>query len=58
MDIYTGRRTPVARAPVRNADFVADNKGIVRFARGFGIDNVDKLYYRDGEGSGMEAHQR
>ena len=51
LNIYSGHRTPVARAPVRNADFIADNKGIVRFARGFGIDRIDKLYYRDGEGA-------
>ncbi len=53
-----GRRTTVARAPVRNAYFVADNQGIVRFARGSDVDNVDKLYYRDGEGKEWKLHQR
>lgn len=50
MDVYTGRRTQVARAPVRRASFVTDNMGIVRFAAGAGADNVRKLYYRKGEG--------
>lgn len=51
LDVYTGRRTPIARAPVRNADFTTDNLGQVRFAHGAGIDNARKLYYRDGKGS-------
>ena len=51
MDVYTGRRTRVASAPVRNARFITDNAGIVRFARGSGTDLVSKLYYRAGEGA-------
>ncbi|MBA3487562.1 MAG: S9 family peptidase [Lysobacter sp.] len=51
MDVYSGRRVPVARAPVRNAGFTTDNQGIVRFASGFGIDNLRKLYYRTGDGA-------
>lgn len=51
MDVGSGRRAAVARAPVRNARFVTDNSGIVRFARGAGTDNVNKLYYRTGEGA-------
>lgn len=54
MDAYTGRRHQVARAPVRNADFTTDNSGIVRFASGFGADNIRKLYYRKGEGAEWE----
>lgn len=46
LDVYSGRRTPIARAPVRRADFVTDNQGVVRFAHGAGSDNVRKLYYR------------
>ena len=34
MDVYTGRRSPVARSPVRNADYLADGKGVIRFAYG------------------------
>lgn len=51
MDVYSGRRVPVARAPVRRADFATDNQGVVRFAHGAGSDNVRKLYYRDGDGA-------
>lgn len=51
MDVYTGRRTLAARAPVRRADFVTDNTGTVRFAVGAGSDNVRKLYYRAGDGA-------
>lgn len=50
MDVYTGRRAPVARAPVRNADFTTDNQGAVRFAHGVEGDNASKLYYRSGDG--------
>ncbi|WP_368561849.1 alpha/beta hydrolase family protein [Pseudoxanthomonas sp. UTMC 1351] len=51
MDVYTGRRTLVARAPVRRADYFTDNQGVVRFAHGAGPDNVRKLYYRHGDGA-------
>jgi dipeptidyl aminopeptidase/acylaminoacyl peptidase len=51
MDVQTGRRLPLARAPVRNAQFATDNEGEVRFAQGAGVDLVNKLYYRDGAGA-------
>ncbi|WP_343124195.1 alpha/beta hydrolase family protein [Lysobacter sp. cf310] len=51
LDVFTGRRTPLARAPVRNARFITDNQGVVRFATGVGSDNVRKLYYRTGDGA-------
>jgi dipeptidyl aminopeptidase/acylaminoacyl peptidase len=51
LDVYTGRRTLVARAPVQNAEFVTDAAGEVRFAYGAGSDNANKLYYRNGHGS-------
>ena len=51
MDAYTGRRHRVASSPVRNGDFFTDNAGVVRFASGFGTDNVRKLYYRKGDGA-------
>lgn len=50
MDVYTGRRAPLARAPVRNAEFITDNKGVVRFATGSGTDNIRKVFYRPGDG--------
>jgi dipeptidyl aminopeptidase/acylaminoacyl peptidase len=51
LDVYTGRRIPLARAPVRNADFFTDNQGMVRFTSGYGTDRIRKLYYRTGEGA-------
>ena len=49
MDVYTGRRVGVTRVPVPRADFTTDNAGVVRVARGYGGDNVGKLYYRAGD---------
>lgn len=54
MDVYTGRRSTLARAPIRNGRFVTDNRGSVRFVSGFGTDNLRKLYYREGEGSNWQ----
>jgi len=51
LDVNSGKRTPVARAPVQRADFVADGRGEVRFADGAATDNINKLYYRDGGGT-------
>lgn len=55
MDLRSGRRTTAARAPVQRADFMTDNRGVVRFVRGAGSDNVNKLYYRAGEGAEWSA---
>lgn len=49
MDVYTGRRILVTRAPVRRADFFTDNAGEVRFASGSASNNVNQLYYRQGD---------
>ncbi len=51
MDVYTGRRMPVARVPVRNAGFVTDNQGVVRFAAGADTDQRQRVYYRAGNGA-------
>ena len=51
MDVYTGRRAPVARSPVRNSNYVADGNGVVRFAYGRDLDNNNKLYYRPADAS-------
>lgn len=51
LDVRSGRRTVMARAPVRRASFTTDNTGEVRLTHGAGIDNVNKLYYREGAGS-------
>lgn len=50
MDVFTGRRVPVARAPVRRAHFTTDNASAVRFALGAGGDNVSKLFHRARDG--------
>ncbi len=50
LDVNSGRRTTQASAPVRNADFVTDNTGIVRMAVGADQDNASKLYFRDAAG--------
>lgn len=54
LDVYSGRRVPLARAPVRNAEFTTDNQGVVRFATGAGVDNVRKVYHRTGEGAAWQ----
>lgn len=51
LEVNSGRRQTVARSPVRNADFVSDAQGQVRFALGSGSDNNNKLYYRQASGS-------
>lgn len=50
LDVVSGRRALLATAPVRRARFFTDNRGVVRFALGAGKDNVNKLYYRSGDG--------
>lgn len=50
LDVQSGRRQTVALSPVRRAEFVSDANGQVRFAHGADIDNVNKLYYREGGG--------
>ena len=46
MDVYTGRRSPVARSPVTNADYLSDGKGVIRFAYGRDTNNDNRLFYR------------
>lgn len=50
LNVETGRRVRVARAPVRRGTFVADSAGEVRAVIGAGTDNVSKLYLREGRG--------
>ena len=50
MDVYTGRRVPITQAPVRNARFLTDNAGIVRFAQGNDTDLSQSVYYREPDG--------
>jgi len=51
MDVSTGRRNAVARAPIAQAAFTIDARGEVRFAYGVGPDQKKKLYYRAGASS-------
>jgi dipeptidyl aminopeptidase/acylaminoacyl peptidase len=46
MNVNSGSRLKISQAPVKNAYFWTDNAGAVRFARGFGTDQVEKLFYR------------
>ncbi|WP_457095677.1 prolyl oligopeptidase family serine peptidase [Lysobacter sp. P5_B9] len=54
LDVYTGRLTRVAKAPVRGAWFQTDNKGVVRFVTGSSSDNISRLYYRVGDAAEWE----
>ncbi len=49
MDVDTGVRHPVLRSPVRNADFVTDSSGVVRFASGYDMHDNNYLYYRSSD---------
>ncbi|MEG0192246.1 MAG: S9 family peptidase [Stenotrophomonas sp.] len=52
MDVNTGRRNAVVRAPIARAVFTTDAQGEVRFAYGSGADETNKkLYYRAGASS-------
>ncbi len=46
LNVKTGSRSIVARAPVLNARYVLDGKSQVRFAQGNDLQSNTKLYYR------------
>jgi dipeptidyl aminopeptidase/acylaminoacyl peptidase len=46
LNIYTGSRSVLARAPVLNADFVTDRDGQVRFAVGNTVQGATQTWYR------------
>lgn len=46
LDVDTGRRSVLARSPIKAAQFTPDNAGVVRFARASQKDNLSKLWYR------------
>jgi dipeptidyl aminopeptidase/acylaminoacyl peptidase len=54
MNVNTGSRTTIARAPIRSASFVADPQGVVRFSSGANSDRRVKTYYRDDASSEWE----
>lgn len=47
LDINDGSKRPLGNAPFRNADFLADNHGGVRFAEGFDSNAYPVVYYRE-----------
>jgi dienelactone hydrolase len=50
MDVDEGRMRPMGNAPLRQAGFVADNHGEVRFAEGYDSHAFPVVYYREGDG--------
>ncbi len=46
MNVFTGTRKPLARAPARGASFLTDYNGQARFASGLNRDFKEVLYYR------------
>lgn len=50
LDTFSGRRIAVTSAPVRNANFLTDNAGAVRFAWGRKTDLVIETHYRAADG--------
>ncbi len=46
MDVVNGHLSPVVKAPIRNAQFLDDPSGVVRFAWGENDDRRVKTYYR------------
>jgi dipeptidyl aminopeptidase/acylaminoacyl peptidase len=54
IDLTEGTKVRVATAPMRNATFLADNKGSIRFAYGRDNDQKVKVYYRANDGADWE----
>jgi dipeptidyl aminopeptidase/acylaminoacyl peptidase len=54
LDVYNGSFSPLAVAPIKNARFLADHAGVVRFAFSTGTDQHRRLYYRSGNGASWE----
>jgi dipeptidyl aminopeptidase/acylaminoacyl peptidase len=49
MDVRDGTRHRVAMAPLRNASFLVDHRGVVRFAYGSNSNAKEEVYYRADE---------
>lgn len=54
MDIKSSAESEVAVAPIRNASFVADNAGEIRFAWANGTDQKRRVYHRERAGATWE----
>jgi dipeptidyl aminopeptidase/acylaminoacyl peptidase len=50
LDVNDGSKRPLGKAPLRNARFVSDNHGNVRFAEGYDSHAYPAVYYREGDG--------
>lgn len=48
LELASGKQRLLARAPMPGASYVVDARGDVRFVQGAGIDNVHRLYHRNG----------
>lgn len=51
LDLFEGTKVRVATAPLRNARFLADHKGNIRFAYGVDNDQKQKVFYRANDGA-------
>ncbi|HEU4663201.1 MAG TPA: S9 family peptidase [Dokdonella sp.] len=54
IDLYTGATMPVTTSPMRDAGFITDHHGVVRFAFGTDVDQAKKVWYRAGEDAQWE----
>ena len=54
MNVNTGKTSLIARAPVLNADFLADHEQRARFAWGEATDTRERVYYRAPKGGDWE----
>jgi dienelactone hydrolase len=54
IDLYSGVTQPVTTSPMRDADFITDHHGIVRFAFGTDVDQATKIWYRAGDDAKWE----
>ena len=54
MDVDSGTLTDIGSAPIRNATFLADHKGQVRFASADGTDQKRRVYYRASNDAGWD----
>ncbi|HEV7491610.1 MAG TPA: S9 family peptidase [Rhodanobacteraceae bacterium] len=54
IDLFNGATYPVTTSPLRNARFMTDNDGVVRFAFGNDADQAMKVWYRAGDGKPWE----
>jgi len=50
IDLRDGKKTLITTAPLRDAEFLADHSGAIRFAIGMDIDQFRKVWYRDAQG--------